>query len=260
MKSSDCKHESLAAFVDGELSGAKMLRVSEHLETCQACAEEVQAVRDVGDMLRGAVTSSAGRAELAGLAGGVVSRIRAEQAQSLWARIARGVEDWHWVLVGVGSVAAAVTSALIVMLLVQFGPAKQRDDSLAALFKNLTTPAGPLYVWATPVGDNRDPMVLQVDNGFGDQARGTGDSSVSPVLLGIRSYSDMVGALSETLTRQGKPLDLRAIPAKELRYVNTLLDNINAVRVNEPSFGPAGPVTVYGVRLVMETGVTGKLP
>jgi Putative zinc-finger len=260
MKSSDCTHEPLGAFVDGELSGAKMLRVSEHLGGCPACADEVQAVRDVGDLLRSAVAASpSGNGELAGLAGGVVSRIRAEQAQSLWATIVRGVEDWHWVLVGVGSVAAAIASALIVMLLVQFGPAKQRDDSLAALFKNLNTPAGPLYVWATPVGDNKDPMVMQVDNGSGDQTD-IHDPTVAPVLLGLSSESDLVGALSETLTRQGKPVDLRTIPAKQLRYINTLLDNINRPRASEPSFGSAGPVTVYGIRLVMQTGVIGKLP
>jgi Putative zinc-finger len=260
MKSSGCTHQHLGAFVDGELSGAKMLRVSEHLDACPACAEEVRAVREVGELLRGTLTGGPVVPELGGLAGGVVSRFRAEQAQSLWATLSRGVEDWHWVLVGVGSVAAACASALLVILLVQFGPIQQRDDSLAALFKNMDTPAGPLYVWATPVGDSKDPMLMQVDTGA-DRVRGGGaGSDVEPVQLGLSSESELVGALSEALSRQGRPLDLRGLPESQLSYINALLDNIDPMRASEPSFGPAGPVTVYGVRLVMHMGVTAKTP
>jgi anti-sigma factor RsiW len=42
----------LGAFLDGELSGAERVFVSEHLTECPRCAEEHHEIRDLGEMLR----------------------------------------------------------------------------------------------------------------------------------------------------------------------------------------------------------------
>src|SRR5262245_61519638 len=91
----------LDAFVDGELGGAQRLVVADHLAGCADCAGEEHAIRSLGDRLRSALPIATGL-PLAGLASGVTSRVRAEQAQSWRAMLQRSLEDWHWVLVGAG--------------------------------------------------------------------------------------------------------------------------------------------------------------
>ena len=49
--------KQLGAFLDGELSGADRLFVSQHLTECPRCAEEQQEIRDLGEMLRATAPS-----------------------------------------------------------------------------------------------------------------------------------------------------------------------------------------------------------
>src|SRR5262249_24344144 len=156
--------QNLGAFVDGELSGAERLRVSQHLAECRSCAAEAQALGELGDVLRaGAITSDPEPGTLDGLAGGVISRVRAERAQSWRAFGERFLDDWHHALVGAGSVAAAFISIAFVSAMLEFGPAPVRDDSLAALIANLNSPAGTLFVEATPIsGRDYNSILMQV--------------------------------------------------------------------------------------------------
>lgn len=128
----------LNAFADGELRGDLLRGVSQHVETCDSCSNAVLAIGDLGNMLRSGLMLQTEPAVLAGLADGVVSRVRAEEHESWHGIFARATEDLHWVMVGVGSVLAAFTSALIVSLVVQSGLG-QRGDSLAALLNSLAT-------------------------------------------------------------------------------------------------------------------------
>ena len=128
----------LNAFADGELRGDLLRGVSQHVETCDACSPAVLEIGDLGNMLRSGLMLQTEPAVLAGLADGVVSRVRAEEHESWHGIFARATEDLHWVMVGVGSVLAAFTSALIVSLVVQSGLG-QRGDSLAALLNSLAT-------------------------------------------------------------------------------------------------------------------------
>ena len=132
----------LNAFADGELRGATLREVSAHVESCTACSTSVGEIASLGDMLRGAVASQTFHEEapdLAGLADGVVSRIRAEDHESWRGILERATDDLHWVMVGVGSVAAALISVLIVSAVVQSGVG-QRGDSLAAMLNTLAAP------------------------------------------------------------------------------------------------------------------------
>ena len=147
-----CKavHSQFNEFVDGELAGAEMLRVSQHLETCVTCADAVAGLRGLGAVLREAASVEAAVPPMLGLAGGVVSRIAAEESQSWRGIFRRGVDDWHWVIVGGGSVAATFISVVFAAALLLFGPVPVREDSLSALISNLGAPAGRLLIEATP--------------------------------------------------------------------------------------------------------------
>ena len=117
---------------------------------------------------------------LDGLAGGVISRVRAESAQSWRAVFDRAFDDWHWTLVGAGSVASTFLTTTFLSMILAFGPAPRSEDSLSALISNLGSPAGMLFVYVAPSGDNGDSVLLQVDTG------GPRASSVATELAGRR--------------------------------------------------------------------------
>ena len=129
------RSSKLAAFVDGEVRGEEVLIIARHVAECRACADEVEALRTLGDELRGAAATLAPpMSELDGLADGVISRVRAEDQQSWGSKLGRAVEDFHWIAAGAGAVAAAVVSAVIVCGLVE-ASVPERGDSLAALMR-----------------------------------------------------------------------------------------------------------------------------
>ena len=124
--------DQLEAFVDGELSGADRLEVAQHIQVCSNCATTVEELSIVGDALREsaeALESPVG--ELSGLAAGVISRARVEAAMSWQGRMRRASEDWHWLVVVSGAVAASLVCFLALSALLAFGPEPGRRDSLA---------------------------------------------------------------------------------------------------------------------------------
>ncbi len=132
-------HGHLNAFADGELRGDVLREVSTHLESCATCSTSIEEISQLGSLLRGAASTQADAPDLSGLADGVVSRIRAEEHESWRGVLDRATDDLHWVMVGVGSVAAALISALVVSAVVQSGVGS-RGDSLAAMLNTLATP------------------------------------------------------------------------------------------------------------------------
>ena len=141
--------QRLDAFVDGELRGSELLMVSRHVGTCAPCQADMADVRGIGESLRGAAMARVVPVEaLAGLADGVVSRVRAEESQAWPAKLARALDDCHWLLVGMGSLSAALLSVLLVCAMVQVG-IPERGDSLAALISLANSPIGsdenPVY-------------------------------------------------------------------------------------------------------------------
>ena len=124
--------DQLEAFVDGELNGADRLEVAQHVQSCASCARAVEELSIVGDALRESAESlEAPVGELSGLAAGVISRARAEAAMSWEGRVRRASEDWHWLVVVSGAVAASLLCFLALSALLAFGPEPGRRDSLA---------------------------------------------------------------------------------------------------------------------------------
>jgi hypothetical protein len=125
--------DQLGAFVDGELTGAERLDVSQHIQVCQRCAAEVEELTAIGEALRETVDVMVlPTSDLAGLAAGVVSRTRAEAALSWQGRLRRASQDRHWLMVACGAFAATVVCFMALSALLAFGPEPERQDSLAA--------------------------------------------------------------------------------------------------------------------------------
>jgi hypothetical protein len=163
----------LGAFVDGELRGAARMRVFRHVQTCESCASQAEDLGRVGELLREAAhASSTDYAGLDGLAATIVSRTNAERQQSWAGRLRHATEDWHWVLVGTGSVAATLAVTFVVSAMLAFGPKPQRSDSLAAIVVDLAPPTDSqvmtsdyLFAEVLRSASDADGLTVQLDNG-----------------------------------------------------------------------------------------------
>jgi len=255
MISADCDliRDDLDAFSDGELRGDDLRRVSEHVSSCRYCTDELHARAAVGESVRGALGINA-VAVPAGLASGVVARIRAESALSWRAMLNRAVEDWHWAIVGGGAVSATFASALFCSALLVFGTAAPQADSLSALGTRLLESPGVMYAEVVPEGPGqRDLMLVQL-------ATSAAPSEPYPSVFS-RDRDDeerlMVNALAETLARSGG-INGAAMSAATRKQTEWLLNNIMRLRSGEPAVGPYGALRVYRLHLITNTEVTAK--
>jgi hypothetical protein len=141
--------------------------------------------------------------------------------------------------------------------LILSAPKPSREDSLAALINNLATPAGTLFVVATPVGQDRDSMVMQFDNGRPSTA--ARESAAMPERYDAPTDSELVQALDLSLvTREGHFVDARSMSAKDRRNADLILDEIRRrLWAYEPARESAGLV-VHRIELVTNTSVTAK--
>lgn len=156
----------LDAFADGELRGDVLRRVSQHVENCDGCRDLVDGVHSIGETLRNSQVHDSDPTVLAGLADGVVSRIRAEDRESWRGKFERATDDLHWVVVGAGSIAAAFLTALSVTVVMQ-SSVEQRADSLAAVLTSMSV-SPPQLGGATVVPASLAPDSIVGANGRDD--------------------------------------------------------------------------------------------
>jgi hypothetical protein len=251
---------ALGAFVDGELRGPVVRRVLRHLQECEDCSREVRDLRDLGDDLRAAAVEVSAHPALDGLASTIVSRVRAEAAQSWRATFRRACEDWHWALVGSGSVTATFVLMLSFSAALTFGVKPARDDSLSALISNLNSSAGFLFVVATPTGAQDDvasAWLMQVDNGGPPASRGT-------AALALRTEdtapteAEVVEALAGAMARHGRNVRLDELHPMDRRYIEGLLEDISRIRLHSQPRDAFESIRVHDVRLVTSTSVSAK--
>jgi hypothetical protein len=256
MSARECAvHHDLEAFVDGELRGARVLEVLDHLDRCGTCSEDVRALRALGETIRVNMPADPIPEGLEGLASTVVSRTRAEAAESWPGVFQRAQEDLHWVMVGAGAVAATFVSTLLLSAILAFGPKPDREDSLSALIANVRLPAGTLFLWATPVGD-QEPMLVQVNEdgvsvprAMVQHAMWSTDSS--------RTEAELVDALQQAVTDDGQTLAFERMDPKRRRQAEALLQEISRLRAASPL--PHGvALAVHEVRLLASARVTVK--
>ena len=263
MMSAGCRdiREDLGAYLDRELSGPVRLQVAQHLEICQACALEAASLTELRDVLQSSVQRQpeAIPPALDGLAGGVISRVRAESAQSWRALFDRAFDDWHWTLVGAGSVASTFLTTTFLSMILAFGPAPKSEDSLAALISNLGSPAGMLFVYAAPSGNNGDSVLLQ----FGGDSDAPRASSVATALArssfsqGLSREAELANELADLVTRQGRIIDLSTMHPTDRRRTEDLMDQISRLRFGQ-TLQMGMPVNVRELRLITSTSVSAK--
>ena len=226
--SADCLtlRRHLAAFVDGELRGSKVLQVLRHLEYCNTCTTEVEALRGLGEQLRADAPDEPDPKIFAGLASTVISRTRAEDAASWLGFVQRAREDWHWLLVGAGSVAATFVSTMVMSVLLAYGTKPERSDSLSAL----TYPQAGA-VLAMPVSDvNQSSVVMQVDD------IGPLSSRASEEMEFVKgpTEADLVNALLDVVTYKGHAVAFDSLTSKDKRRAEKLLNEISRLRSTNP--------------------------
>ena len=194
-------------------------------------------------------------AELDGLASTVISRTRAESAESWPGMFRRAQEDWHWVIVGAGAVAATFVSTLVLSAILAFGPKPDRADSMSAFYTNFRTPAGALYLLATPAGiDDQEPVWLNENGGPASRARVV---HATWFATRARAEADLVGALQDAMTVQGHTVALAQMSPKRRRLAESLLAEISRYRTTA-TIPQGSALKVHQVRLEESASVTAK--
>ncbi len=262
-----CEHARgmLQGLIDGELGVDDQVGLESHLRWCRTCAAHVEDLRLIGDSLRMAAATPPlammGRGDddraLGGLQSTVLTRVKAEQEQSLTTRVRRLFDDMHVLWAGLGATTAAAV-ALILAIAVLQASQNLKAESLAAVIDVLSKP-----------GSDQNPMRLSqvmvpprlFISEIGDDQR-----SLEPL-----PDDDAVFALATVVTREGR---ISASALLSSRYDNdrgpeAMLTGPSSndasmlrVAVEQTRFAPAvsvdGPVAVNMVWLIARTTVKGS--
>jgi hypothetical protein len=207
---------------------------------------EFKALSDVGESLRcAAAWHAASPNETAGIAGSVVSRLAAENEQSMSAQVRRAFEDMHFVWAGLSAAGATVVCAAFLFAIGYFAP-PERDDSLAGLLSALASP-----------GSDRNPVRI---DGRISPPRVSRDTRVPAVLVNAPpGEDDLVLALAAVVTQEGRIRDPEVLLANhpDRDTVERLMNAVVEARFEPASYGGA-PVAVNLVWLLTHTTVRAK--
>jgi len=231
----------LSAFLDGELPVPDQVIVDGHLRRCPACADELAAMRGVGDVLRAAAAAGARASEFDGFETDILSRMAAEREESMSAQVSRAFQDMRLGLAAVCSTCATVVSVLLVVGIFYFAPLSERPDSLAGMMETLGAHA---------IG--MDSRILSPRS-----------SESGAMADGLISEEDEVFALAAVVTRNGRvvsPEVLSKLSSEaERARVHRLLDEISRVRL-EPARMGGTAISVKTVFVLARTTVRAKMP
>ena len=244
--------ELLSAFVDQELAVEEQIAVELHLHTCPFCAAEAESLREVGQVLRETGADARGdRCDLAGLATGVVSRLRAECDQSIASRFERLFDDWHLVWAAVGATAATLLCAVVVNALLLL-TTQMRPNSMAAVLAGLAS-----------VGSNANPAWL---SGSILVPRVDADTVMPAAIVNHGRSEDAMFALAAVVTREGTLSNVELLGRdgrfnpRIQRNRQDLLDLLDAAATArfEPARYAGSPVAVNVIWLLAHTTVRGR--
>lgn len=183
-------------------------------------------------------------AQLASMSSAVISRVKAERAQSLPSRIARLFEDLHLVWAALAATTATATAAATVAGVLYFAP-KERSDSLAGVLSALAAP-----------GSDRNPMVL-------DNRIALPRFEAEPIIENMpltTEGTDVMLAVSGVVTQDGRlafPSLVTSSPYSQAED-RRVMDQVSATRF-EPATRGGAPVAVNFVWLLERTTVRGKI-
>ena len=231
----------LSAFHDGELPVGEQIALQAHLRECPACAAEAREMDALGSCLRaGALSASVGPEVWEGLPSIVVSRLKAEDAESISGWTGRVFEDLHLVWAALGATGATVACLALIFTIFY-------------------------YAISSPAGSNRNPMV--VDARMNLPSASSNDTFPTAALL---DEEGLVLALDAVVTREGRIARLEVIPPggalrpprkEERQAVLDLLDVISRARFEPARYaGSPVPVAVNMVWLYASLTVKAKMP
>jgi hypothetical protein len=231
--------QRLQAFHDDELPIDEQIAVGAHLETCAACHAEFA---ELG-LLRSALRASMpGRAALAtnsdaSFQAAVLSRMNAEQTQSIGVRLREMFEDMHLVYAGLGAATAAAFCMAVMLGMMPFGASE-----------------GP--------GSNEFPVAV---NPFVRMPRPIDEPFAKPFMSSIDGEYMLTGIV----TREGRMDQLEVLDRSETvaaaadqKLLEDLMGAVSRARFEPASVG-AAPVAVHMVWIVAHTTVRaskGDLP
>ena len=236
--------QRLEAHHDRELPVADHIDIDAHLEGCPPCASESRVLGAIGRALRSRAATIPHGPSVDALHSTVVSRLKAENAQSWPATLERLFEDMHLVWAGVCATAATAVCAIVLVGIWYLAPA-ERADSLAGILSAMASP-----------GSNRNPM--SVDN---QMQLPRSESGPVPAALAesAPSEEDLVFALAAVVTQEGRIANPEVLLANR-RDRETIMRLMNAVV--ESRFRPAtdrgNTIAVSLVWLLTHTTVRGK--
>ena len=248
----DCSsvRRRLHAFYDRELPVRELIAIEGHVETCPPCTRELRSITSIGDGLR--LAAAPGPADdWTGLQPGVISRMRAEDNQSLTARARRFIDDVHLVWIGLASATATLVLAGSILSVLASGPG--RTDSLAAVFD----------MYGAKAGSNLNPASLD--------GRGL-DLGPTPVLAPSVPIDGVVYAtleratigdddimipLSAKVTTEGYVENIEMLNSEaSTSQVHDIVDALSRGRISPAHYGNS-PVAVNLVWLLASTTVRG---
>jgi hypothetical protein len=242
----------LSAYHDGELKIEEQIALEAHLRECAACRAEAQELRDLSGLIRAGVASRTVAAPDAAFASNIVSRMKAERAESFTGQTQRLFDDLHLVWAALGATGATVACLAIVFTLFYFAT-RERPDSLGAMIATLSQPSGSDQ---NPMAQLNDSLRLPsaVDSAFPEA---------------VINEEDAVFALAAVVTREGSIKNLNllhgsdgtgpAMSRRERQEVESLLDTISKARFEPARYGNS-PVAVNMVWLYAHVNVRGKVP
>ena len=262
----------LSAFLDGELPVADQVAVDGHLRRCLGCADELDAMRGVGDMLRaGSAAAAAARAaDVDGLEADVLSRLAAEREESVSAQVSRAFQDMRLGLAAVCSTGATMVSVLLLVGIFYFAPLSERPDSLAGMMETLGAPAigmdsrilSPRSSESGAMAD--DDMVSEEDEVFALAAVVTRNGRVVESRGAVEAVVGSRARAGQPAARRDLARAVRAGP--DGRHGRLREDRVRArahhgagqdARDTEAEFDPARPRTHPGLTLAAGRSATG---
>ncbi len=241
MMARNCRavRRQLSAFHDGELPVGEQIAVQAHLRECPACAAEAREMDALGSLLRAGALSSTVESDVwAGLPSIVVSRLKAEDAESIKGWTERLFEDLHLVWAGLGAAGATVACLAIIFTICHFAV-------------------------RSPAGSNQNPVA--VDTRMSLPIASFSNEAFPPAVtldeteLALRAVVTREGQIAtlEVLTEGGK----QTVSKADQQRVGDLLDAISKARFEPARYaGSPMPVAVDMVWLYASLTVRAKPP
>ena len=235
----------LPAFHDRELPIPDLIAIESHVSACSPCAETLQDLRELGDVLRQAAAPGPAD-DWTGLQSGVISRMRAEADASWAARTRRMFDDMHLVWIGLAAAIATIVCGSLALSAMHFA-SPERDDSLAAMITVISAPSG------SDLNPVRNDLFLQVPT---VPERG----AIEIMLAQPVTHDELVLALNTVVNQDGRVSGLSVIGTDpNPREVRPMLRALYNSRF-EPGRLGASPVAVNFVWLLAHTTVKAKAP